>query len=52
MKESTGPPAPTEACITTPTSPRGDVVSFRNGVVNALYTTQTLPPVGEIAGAT
>ena len=30
------PPPATSACLTTPTSERGELVSFRNGVVNAL----------------
>src|SRR5215211_3108209 len=34
-------PAATSACLTTPTRFRGEEVSLRNGVVKALYTTQT-----------
>jgi hypothetical protein len=30
---------------------RGEVVLLRNGVVKALYTTQTSVPLGEMAGA-
>jgi len=44
-------PAATSACLTTPTRFLAEVVSLRNGVVKALYTTQTSVPLGEIAAA-
>lgn len=44
-------PPVTSACVITPTRPRGELVSLRYGVVNALYVMYTSVPLGEIAGA-
>jgi hypothetical protein len=51
VKVPVAPEPLAEACMTTPTRLRGVAVVGWNGVVNALYTTYTSVPLGDIAGA-